>query len=143
MPHVGRAAGDARTGDARGGNPPAGVRADADSSTGESRAARALQAPAPTHPAAAHPARSAPPPPRRHRAATTQAATRDGYFTVDSMPYATIYVDGTRRGVTPLLRLPLAPGRHRIVAVTADKRRQSLSITIEAGVEARRRRLVW
>jgi hypothetical protein len=59
------------------------------------------------------------------------------------MPYATIYIDGARRGVTPILRLPLAPGTHTVAAVTADGRRRSFRVTIQPGREARRRRLVW
>ena len=66
-----------------------------------------------------------------------------GYFTIDSMPYATIYIDGVAHGVTPLLRVSLAPGSHTVVAVTADGRRRSLRVKIEPGVEAPRRRLVW
>jgi hypothetical protein len=66
-----------------------------------------------------------------------------GYFTIDSMPYATVYVDGDKRGVTPILRLPLPAGRHEIVAVTADGRKQKFHVTIEPGAEARRRRLTW
>ena len=66
-----------------------------------------------------------------------------GFFTIDSMPYATIYVDGSKKGVTPLLRLQLPAGKHDVLAVTADGRRQKFQITIEPGEEARRRKLTW
>lgn len=66
-----------------------------------------------------------------------------GFFTIDSMPYATVYVDGAKKGVTPLLRLPLPAGKHEVVAVTADGRRQKFQISIAAGEEARRRKLTW
>ena len=66
-----------------------------------------------------------------------------GFFTIDSMPYATIYVDGAKKGVTPLLRLPLPAGKHEVVAVTADGRRQRFQVAIAPGEEARRRKLTW
>ena len=66
-----------------------------------------------------------------------------GFFTIDSMPYATIYVDGSKKGVTPLLRLALPAGKHEVTAVTADGRRQKFQVAIAAGEEARRRKLTW
>ena len=66
-----------------------------------------------------------------------------GFFTIDSMPYATVYVDGAKKGVTPLLRLQLPAGKHEVLAVTADGRRQKFQVTIEPGEEARRRKLTW
>lgn len=38
-----------------------------------------------------------------------------GYLTINSIPWATVYVDGRRRGVTPLRRLTLAPGTRSVV----------------------------
>lgn len=66
-----------------------------------------------------------------------------GFFTIDSMPYATIFVDGAKKGVTPLLRLSLSAGKHEVVAVTADGRRQKFQIAIAPGEEAKRRKLTW
>jgi eukaryotic-like serine/threonine-protein kinase len=66
-----------------------------------------------------------------------------GFFTIDSMPYATIYVDGSKKGVTPLLRLSLSAGKHDVTAVTSDGRRQKFQVTIAPGEEARRRKLTW
>ncbi len=66
-----------------------------------------------------------------------------GFFTIDSMPYATIYVDGSKKGVTPLLRLSLPAGKHDVLAVTADGRRQKFQVAIAPGEEARRRKLTW
>ena len=83
-------------------------------------------------------------PPRASRPRRARARPADpGYFTIDSMPYATIYIDGAKRGVTPILRLPLAAGTHTVAAVTADGRRKSFRVTIQSGREARRRRLDW
>jgi hypothetical protein len=66
-----------------------------------------------------------------------------GWLTVDSRPYATIYVDGKKIGLTPVLRLELPAGGHRVRAVTQDGREQSFRVTIEPAKEAPRRRLVW
>ena len=66
-----------------------------------------------------------------------------GFFTIDSMPYATIYVDGAKKGVTPILRLSLPAGKHEVVAVTADGRRQKFQVSIAPGEEAKRRKLTW
>jgi hypothetical protein len=66
-----------------------------------------------------------------------------GFFTVDSMPYATIYVDGAKKGVTPLLRVSLSAGKHEVLAVTADGRKQKFQVAIAPGEEARRRKLTW
>ena len=72
-----------------------------------------------------------------------QPRRRRGYVTIVSKPYATIYIDGKRVDVTPILRHPVAAGRRRIRAVTADGRAQRFSIKVEAGKEAKRRRLQW
>jgi serine/threonine-protein kinase len=69
--------------------------------------------------------------------------TAPGYFTVDSRPWATIYVDGKKLGVTPLLRVPLSPGSHVLRAVSQTGREQRFKVVIESGKEAPRRRLVW
>jgi hypothetical protein len=44
------------------------------------------------------------------------ATSRHAYLTVESMSPAMVYIDGEACGVTPLLRLHLAPGVHRMVA---------------------------
>jgi serine/threonine-protein kinase len=80
--------------------------------------------------------------------ATTAAANAaPGYFSIDSQPYATIFVDGQRlpgnRAQTPLFRLPLPPGRHGVRAVLADGREQTFTIEIESGKELNWRRLTW
>jgi serine/threonine protein kinase len=44
----------------------------------------------------------------------------DGYFTVDAQPYAEIYIDGKKAGLTPLVKFPLEPGRHRVRAIAVE-----------------------
>jgi eukaryotic-like serine/threonine-protein kinase len=85
---------------------------------------------------------AAPAPPSTPRAPRARDR-RPGWLTVDSRPYANIYIDGRNVGVTPLLRLPLSPGTHHVRAITADGRQQRFRISIEPGREAPRRGLVW
>ena len=55
-----------------------------------------------------------------------------GTFSIDSEPYATIYVDGKKVGDTPLYKLPLAPGKHKVRAVSAAGT-QNFSIEVQPG----------
>jgi len=66
-----------------------------------------------------------------------------GTYSVDSTPYATIYVDGRSRGDTPLFRIPLTPGKHTVKAVRADGTSQSFAITIESGKPLSSGKLRW
>lgn len=66
-----------------------------------------------------------------------------GYLTIESKPYATIYIDGQRADVTPILRRSVAAGRHRIRAVSSTGAEKTFSVVIEAGREAPRRKLTW
>jgi eukaryotic-like serine/threonine-protein kinase len=69
----------------------------------------------------------------RSKATPAIADDRPGTFSIDSAPYATIYVDGTKLGVTPLVGKTLPAGKHTIKAVTKDGREQTFSITIAPG----------
>lgn len=72
--------------------------------------------------------------------------TEPGSFSIDSDPYAVIYVDGRRQpgaDQTPLFRVTLPPGRHSIRAVLADKRQKTFEIEIEPGRELNWHRLTW
>lgn len=55
------------------------------------------------------------------------------YLTVTATPYATIFIDGQRKGVTPLVGLELSPGFHRMVARTEDGRTKGYTLQLEAG----------
>jgi eukaryotic-like serine/threonine-protein kinase len=69
--------------------------------------------------------------------------TGSGYFTIDSKPYATIYVDGRKLGETPLFRVKLAPGRRHVRAVIASGKTQAFTVVIAPGKQAPPRRLEW
>ncbi len=76
-------------------------------------------------------------------AVTEPARAKPGTFSIDSTPFATIFVDGKRLDVTPILRRPLPAGRHRIRAVLADGRTKELAIEVRAGKAAKPIMLTW
>lgn len=55
-----------------------------------------------------------------------------GTFSINSFPYAKIYVDGKNIGVTPILFHKLSPGPHRVKAVTQDGSTKSFKINIKS-----------
>ncbi len=67
---------------------------------------------------------------------------RGGYLTVDSSPYAIVYVDGRKVGETPLVRVELPAGARRVRTVTADGRARSFTVRIGDG-QVERRRVVY
>jgi hypothetical protein len=47
--------------------------------------------------------------------ATAPASPRDAVINIVALPWAEVYVDGTRQGVSPPLRsIPIRPGKHRV-----------------------------
>jgi eukaryotic-like serine/threonine-protein kinase len=67
-----------------------------------------------------------------------------GHITIDSAPvWATIYIDGKSYGATPLPRLTLSAGTHRVRAVNASGASQFATITIESGKVAQSYRFKW
>ncbi len=65
-----------------------------------------------------------------------------GFYSVDSTPWATIYIDGKKKGVTPLFKIKLPAGSHRVKAVSATGKKMSYRINIRAGVNTQKR-LTW
>lgn len=66
---------------------------------------------------------------RRERKSTTVSEDGEGYLTIDAVPYADIYVDGRKLGVTPLVRVELPAGEHKVKAVSsAGEKRMTLRI---------------
>jgi serine/threonine-protein kinase len=74
---------------------------------------------------------------RRAERAAAQLDT--GYFSVDALPYAQVYIDGVFAGITPLVRIPLKPGRHSVRAVAESGASERLTITVRAGETVSRR----
>ncbi len=75
--------------------------------------------------------------------APTAAPAEPGSYSIDSTPYATIYLDGTKLGDTPLFNLKVPAGKHTIRAVLQDGRARTLSVTIEAGQATNAGKLAW
>jgi len=78
--------------------------------------------------------------PRRDR---RERAKAPGTFSIDSSPYAVIYIDGVRAGETPLIRRSLPAGTHSVKAVTQDGRTKTFEITVSPGKLTNRGVLTW
>ncbi len=68
---------------------------------------------------------------------------KSGTISVDSTPYATLYLDGKWLGDTPLLGERVPAGKHRLRAVRKDGRSQTISIDVPAGGAAPPLNLRW
>ncbi|MBP6840447.1 MAG: serine/threonine protein kinase [Kofleriaceae bacterium] len=66
-----------------------------------------------------------------------------GRVSIDSTPWAELFIDGRRVGVTPFIDKPLTPGRHRVRAVLADGRARTFSVDVRAGRAAPPVVLTW
>jgi serine/threonine-protein kinase len=89
--------------------------------------------------------RPPPPPPRDKEPRDEDPPPADltpGTISIDSEPYATIYIDGKKIGITPLAHISLPPGTHKVRAVSAAGEK-NFTITIEPGKEAKGRKLTW
>jgi serine/threonine-protein kinase len=73
---------------------------------------------------------------RSERAA---APSEPGYFSVDALPYAQIYIDGDLAGITPLVRIPLKPGRHSVLAVAESGATERFTISVRPSETVSRR----
>lgn len=66
------------------------------------------------------------------------ASKEPGFLTVSSTPYATVFVDGKKKGFTPIVKLKLAPGTHRLKLVSSvDGAQKKISVRIVSGGEVR------
>ncbi len=112
-------------------------------------AAFPLSLPAAIAPAMDGPARAAAPPPRPERApadrreAERRGDRRPGFLSVDSKPWARLFIDDRPSGMTPLLEHALPPGRHRVRAVLDSGAEQSFTVHIEPNKTAPARQLRW
>jgi serine/threonine-protein kinase len=68
-----------------------------------------------------------------HKLPLDAGVAESGFYSVDSKPYATIYIDDRSYGETPLFKVSLPAGKHRVKAVRADGKSQRVSITIQPG----------
>jgi hypothetical protein len=87
----------------------------------------------------------APQPPATQSPAKPAAAQGDGdlvieegapkiaFLSVDASPYATVFIDGEKKGITPLVRMELSPGLHRMIARTEDGRTKRFTLQLDPG----------
>ncbi len=66
-----------------------------------------------------------------------------GTFSIESTPYATVYVDGHELGITPLVHKQLPAGHHKLRAVLPDGRTKNLDVDVPAGKSAKPINLSW
>lgn len=78
-----------------------------------------------------------------HPVETHRAPAAPGHFSIDSTPYATIFVDGKRLGVTPIVKRSLPAGHHHLRAVLCDGRHQDVSLDVPSGALAKPIHLTW
>jgi eukaryotic-like serine/threonine-protein kinase len=101
--------------------------------------------PPPPAPPPVEPAPITEPEPEIEMAPTSARAPKKapGQLSIDSTPYATIYVDGVKLGVTPIVKRSLPAGRHKLRAVLEDGRAKDLAIDVPANKLARPIQLTW
>ena len=80
--------------------------------------------------------------PSERRTSRPRPAAKPGKLVIDADPWATIYVDGRKIGVTPILGHSLSAGDHVVKAVTADGKTKSLRIEVEPGGTVKRK-VTW
>jgi hypothetical protein len=56
-----------------------------------------------------------------------------GWLVVNAIPRAAIHLDGSALGETPIVRHPVASGRHRVAARFGDGREQERSVHVDGG----------
>jgi serine/threonine protein kinase len=69
--------------------------------------------------------------------------TRPAFLTIDSSPYATIFVDGKKLGVTPIFKVKLSSGPHKLRAVSATGAKKHMNLNLKPGRTKNLGRLHW
>jgi serine/threonine protein kinase len=71
------------------------------------------------------------------------ALSKFGFFSITANAKTTIYIDGKNIGETPLTRLPLTPGPHKVKAVGPRGKKKEISITIYGGRDTEADPINW
>ena len=71
------------------------------------------------------------------------AVSRRGYFSINATAKTAIWIDGQLHGHTPMTRLPLEPGPHKVKAVGPRGKSKLLNITIYGGQDTDEGTIEW
>jgi serine/threonine protein kinase len=71
------------------------------------------------------------------------ALSRFGYFTIAATAKTTIYIDDVKIGETPLTRLPLKPGVHKVKAIGPGGKTKKFEITIFGARDTEEPTITW
>jgi serine/threonine protein kinase len=75
---------------------------------------------------------------------TIVALSKFGFFSITANAKTTIFIDGKNIGETPLTRLPLSPGPHKVKAIgPRGKKPKEFSITIYGGRDTEEDEIKW
>src|SRR5262249_17465421 len=88
----------------------------------------------------AEPPIDAPPGPTRDEII---AVSRFGFFSLAANAKTQIYIDNNKIGETPLTRLPLPPGPHKVKAVGPRGKVKQMNITIYGGQDTDEGTITW
>jgi hypothetical protein len=85
------------------------------------------------------------PAPKQKKPALAAPATNGepGTLSIDSTPYARIYVDGAYLGDTPLFGEQVPSGKHQFKAVLQDNRTKTFTVEIRPGQLTNWGKLAW
>jgi len=71
------------------------------------------------------------------------ALSKIGFFSIDADKPTEIFVDGTSRGFTPIDRIALSPGPHKVKAVGPRKKSKRFEITVYGGKDTAWGTIYW
>jgi len=71
------------------------------------------------------------------------AISKFGYFSLAATAKTTIFIDDLRIGETPLTRLPLKPGPHKVKAIGPRNKTKTFSIVIYGGKDTEADTIQW
>jgi hypothetical protein len=71
------------------------------------------------------------------------ARSRFGFFSITATANTQIYIDNKQIGDTPLTRLPLLPGPHKVKAIGPRGKTKQISITIYGGQDTDEGTITW
>ncbi|MGE3766559.1 MAG: protein kinase [Kofleriaceae bacterium] len=77
------------------------------------------------------------------RDAAKPAIAGDGFLSIDSQPFAIIFLDGKRLGETPFFNLKVPAGTHELRAVLEDGRSQKKTVVVEVDTTTNLGKLTW